>query len=703
MEGQQRANAAQLAARNIKAAKGSRRKTPLKPNGAVQQSMPFGGDGGGGLFGGGVQATGTFNFSAPGGGGLSFPPSPFGNGNMIPGGGVSSPDTSENESDPRADTTGEEAARRKKDFRVGNDQGSQPASFHTPNAFGGNQPANPLSQAGSQGSQTGNIFSFQPSMSQPPASPAFNFGSTSTQEKPASNPFTFGASQPAPSSPATGFGAGSTQDKPGNNIFGSFGQQQPAQPAPSSIFNFGSPATKDKPAVPSTPFTFGQSSTQPSSSGISFGATPAAEKPTTSIFGTPQPTPSANPFGSLSQPASPSMSFGSTQAAEKPTTNIFGNPQPQPTPTNIFGSLGQQSTPSNMFANPTTSAPPASNVFGQLEQQPAPNSSSLFGGQGQQQNANILFGNSNQAPATPSAAEEPKSQPTPSSNIFGNLNNPPPSSTSLFSSPNKQSAPASTLFGGSNIQTTSTGDLFGHLNKPVDQKLDQPKVNGNSLNGTSSKTDSLPSTSNTIGSSLFSQAPSSNLFGQSKQSVSIFLYCAPRMEILTLRSFLHPALLSQIPTKHPRPLRLHLVQRKLLSPPQLTPLRRTSTIPHLRLSRLIHLNLLHKHLLAGCFQLHPSQHRSSRSRTAPRFSRHYPLRPHLPMVFPMVILPKWLTGISYMKTWQLQHESLTSSCNRLYPLDSMRSRGRSSTLPTACVLSTRLCKAFSHHWIWVLK
>lgn len=74
MEGQQRANAAQLAARNIRQAKGRQRKTPLKSNGPVQQSMQFGGAGG--IFGGGAPPTSSFDFSAPGG--LSFPrrPSP---------------------------------------------------------------------------------------------------------------------------------------------------------------------------------------------------------------------------------------------------------------------------------------------------------------------------------------------------------------------------------------------------------------------------------------------------------------------------------------------------------------------------------------------------------------------------------------------------------------------------------------------------
>src|SRR5277367_507218 len=108
MDEARRANAAQMANRNIKAVKG-RRKAPIQSNPGTPQSMSFGG-GGGGLFGGSVQAAGTFDFSAPGGG-LSFPPSPFGGNNAF-----GSSATSEN-GDPRADTTGEEDARRKRPFQ----------------------------------------------------------------------------------------------------------------------------------------------------------------------------------------------------------------------------------------------------------------------------------------------------------------------------------------------------------------------------------------------------------------------------------------------------------------------------------------------------------------------------------------------------------------------------------------------------------
>src|SRR4051812_22263607 len=111
MEGQ-RANAAQLAARNIKAAKGrGQRRTPIKSDGNIQQSMSFGG-GEGTMFGGSVPTASTFNFSAPGNGtpSLSFPPS-FGGSTTFSGNGFSAAAAVDKEEDPRADTTGEELLR----------------------------------------------------------------------------------------------------------------------------------------------------------------------------------------------------------------------------------------------------------------------------------------------------------------------------------------------------------------------------------------------------------------------------------------------------------------------------------------------------------------------------------------------------------------------------------------------------------------
>lgn len=443
-------------------------------------------NGGGGLFGGSVQATGTFDFSAPAGG-LSFPAPLFGatNNNPFVMNNTSSADLSGNESDSRADTTGEEAARAKRPFRgfgVSDTQQSN-TPFQISNPSGQNQPGNPFTQSNTRENSGGNIFSFSGT-----SHPAINFNSTTTQEKPVGSIFSFGASssQPAPSSPTVNFGSGTTQDKPGNNIF-SFGQQ-PAQPAQSPTtntgFNFGPPTPQDKPTA--TPFSFGQTSAPPSSSGISFGSAQAAEKPASNLFGSTQ------------------------QLQTTPTTNIFGS------------SSQQTATMSNIFANLSAPASLSSSLFGTQSQSSAPVSSGLFGSQSQlpSQSTTNLFGSSSQAPAAPNVFGEQKLQLAQSSNLFESLNKSPASSSNLFSS--QPVTPVSNAFGSTNKEPALSGDLFGHLNRSIDQPADkpesQPKVDGNVVNGT--KVDATPSTSSNPASSVLSQTPPTNVFGGPKPLVS---------------------------------------------------------------------------------------------------------------------------------------------------------------------------------------
>ena len=452
-----------------------------------------------------MQATGTFDFSAPAGG-LSFPPPSFGasSNNPFAMNSASSGDLSGNESDSRADTTGEEAARAKRPFRGFGDSGTQQSSvpFQISNPTGQAQQANLFAPLNAQEQSGGALFSFGGT-----SQPGINFNNTPTQEKPAGNIFSFGASssQPAPSSPSINFGSGMTQDKPGNNIF-SFGQQaaQPAQPqATNSGFNFGSPAAQEKPTT--MPFSFGQGSATPSSSG---------------------------------------NNFGSTQTSEQPATNLFGSARPlQDTPaTNIFGSASQQpATTSNLFTGLNAPASPSNNLFALQTQNSAPASNGLFGGQSQQpaQSTLNVFASSSQAPATSNVFAEQKSQPAPTSNLFGNLNNPPATSSNLFSGPPPLSA--SNLFGGTDKGASSASDLFGNPNKPINQPSDkpedQPKANG-SL-GKSTNIDIAPNLSNNSTSSV-TQTPSTGQHGGSKPLVSHSDVC--RSDLLGVSSYsLSPA------------------------------------------------------------------------------------------------------------------------------------------------------------------
>jgi hypothetical protein len=470
--GPQRANAAQLAARKIKdmkPMKGRRGGAPIRHDNPTQQSNPS--QGGGGLFGGSVQGAGTFNFSAPAGG-LSFPPPSFGGGNVNNPFGMSnasSPEPSDNE----GDRPGDDRATKKRFGSGPVQQGNAP--FQTPNIFGQSQLSNPFGSANAQQTPNGGIFSF--GEAQQPQSSGINFNSSTATDKPASNIFSFGApSQPPASTPSINFG-GTSENKPVNNIF-SFGQQPAQAPAPSTGFSFGAPsqAPAEKPA--SNPFSFGQASSQPPTTNTSFSSTAATEAPASNLFGTPQ----------TQQPA---------------------------LTTNLFGSTSQQPASPNIFANLNTPAAPTSNLYGSREQSPAPATNNLFGGLNQQpaENSNNLFANSSQAPPSPNPFGEQKSQP--SSNMFGTRNKTPTSASSLFSKPSEQPAPTSNLFGGPQKQNTSTDDLFGNLNKPVDQPVAQPNLNGTA---SASEINSAPSTSS---SSLFNQqTPSTNLFGASKPLVS---------------------------------------------------------------------------------------------------------------------------------------------------------------------------------------
>jgi hypothetical protein len=443
--------------------------------------MSFGG-GEGGLFGGSVQATGTFNFSAPSGG-LSFPPSPFAGNNAF---GAPSSGASDNGSD--AGVGGDED-RRKKSFR-----GESGPATSTPvqsNLFGQSQQANPFTSVNGQAS---NPFNFSQNASQPSSPGLGAFNPAPKQDQPASNIFSFGGtpSQPAAAAPHNIFGSATLQDKPASNLFG-FNQpaSQPAQQT-TPTFNFGSsapPATQDKPA---NPFSFSQSSTQTSSPGL-FGSIPATQAPANNIF-------------SNSQPSSSGINFGSIPAAEKPSTNMFGTSQPP------------QSTPSapstNIFSHLNTPAAPSTNLFGSpQEPKPAATPSTLFGGQTQQpSNTNNLFGNASQtsAKANPFGEQKPA---TSSNSLFSNLNKPAQPTSNMFGSP--KPALTGDLFGGT--PAASANDLFGNLNKPVDQPAaPQPKVNGTSVSGAGS--DAKPGESST--SSLFDKTPSTNLFGSSSSMVS---------------------------------------------------------------------------------------------------------------------------------------------------------------------------------------
>jgi hypothetical protein len=481
-------NAAQLASRKIKTAKGVKGKLgnrvlPSAGSFGANGSQSFQGQnassssgGGGGLFGGGLNASGTFNFSAPVQG-ISF-----GNNSE-----TSTPFWgSDAEEDRRADSTSEEVERRNKPFRVLD--GSTNAS---PQPFSSTFQRTPLSALG-QPNGLGSVPEaakpnpFQVSRSQSPAVAAsFNFGATSMQEQqPAANIFSFGQnSQAAPANNSFRFGTPpAVQEKPAGNIF-SFNQpSSQAQPVSTGI-SFGSTTTTttDKPA--SGIFSFGHTSArpqQPSSSAMNFNPTPAP----VDIFGnsnTSNSTPTPNLFAQSNQQSMGSSNifsnpnsqttgtngiFGNqNQQSATPAKSLFGDTAPKPTPTNpFFGGSNQQSAPtSNIFANlnqastsssslfgtPKAQTALSNNVFGVQKEQPAPTSNQFDGQKEQSTPTNNLF-NTQQDGSTPASnlLGAQKDQAASTGNLFGGQKEQPPSTNNLFGSQQQQSTPVGTLFGG---------------------------------------------------------------------------------------------------------------------------------------------------------------------------------------------------------------------------------------------------------------
>lgn len=510
-------NAAQLASRKIKSAKGVKGKLG---NRTLPSAGSFGANGtqsfqgqnassGGGLFGGGLNVSGTFDFSAPVQG-ISF-----GNNSE-----TSTPFWgSDAEEDRRAEPSAEEVERRNKPFRmVDGSTGASPQPFSS--TFQ-RTPLSALGQPNGLGSvpEAAKPNPFQVSRSQSPAVAApFNFGATSTQEQqPAGNIFSFGQnSQATPVNNSFRFGTPpAVQEKLAGNIF-SFNQPSSQGQPVSTGVSFGSTttATTDKPA--SGIFSFGQTSAhpqQPSSSAMNFSPTPASvnifgnsntsnSTPISNLFtqSNQQSTSSSNVFSNInSQTTATNGVFGNqNQQSATPAKSLFGDTAPKPTTTNpLFGGSNQQSAPassifsnlnqastssSSLFGTPKLQPAPSGNVFGVQKEQPAP-TGNQFGVQKEQSApaSNLLSAQQDGSAPTGNLFGAQKDQAAPAGNLFGGQKEQPVPTNNLFGSPQQQSTPASSLFGGAkpsdnlfggqpgtsssifaNKQSTSTSSIFGN-------------------------------------------------------------------------------------------------------------------------------------------------------------------------------------------------------------------------------------------------
>jgi RanBP1 domain len=156
---------------------------------------------------------------------------------------------------------------------------------------------------------------------------------------------------------------------------------------------------------------------------------------------------------------------------------------------------------SNPFAHLNAPASPTGNIFGKQEQKTAlPVTSTSFSASGAAQASTI--------PGKPTPfGQQQQPQVSPVKNSFGNLSKP-TASTTDFSSQSQQASAVSVL---ENKEPKLNNDfLFGNLNKPVNESVAQPKVNG-----------SVSETGSTVSSSLFGKSASAaNIIGASKSSVS---------------------------------------------------------------------------------------------------------------------------------------------------------------------------------------
>ncbi|KAF7883333.1 uncharacterized protein EAF02_005253 [Botrytis sinoallii] len=502
MNSPQQANAAQLAARSIKAKPRGRlagQKSsgfPPLQNNNPNNNAAVGSGSGGGLFGGSVAAPGSFNFSAPAGT-PSFSPS-FGDSTPNP---FAQSAASTNHDDPRADTTGEEALRKSKVFSggfraAGEDEEALFAS-HSP--FHHN---NQQQQSNTLGSSNN-------------TQPQNMFGATNATQSNAGG-FQFGSSTSQNQTSTSGFGG-----------FNFTPTSQAADNNSSSTFAFGS-SSQAPPAVNnSTPaFNFGATNSGPAENSLNFGANSLSKAPNPLTLENQK---ASNVYSDPSQ-----ILFGSNNS---PTT--FSNYQPATQPlTN--SSFIQTKTPETCLA--TTKSRNSSTSFGQN------NTNNSFGAQNNSFGGSFGGGFGNQANTSFTGLSSTNATPSSSQSLFGNTTatTSAPSSSFTSSFPATSAAPSTTnLFGSTSASfpTTSaptTTNLFGSVNssfppatasstplfgaaKPAEAT---PTASSNSFFGSVKPAESTPSTSSTsfFGSVKPAEsaptAPSNSLFGSPKPAES---------------------------------------------------------------------------------------------------------------------------------------------------------------------------------------
>lgn len=563
MNSPQQANAAQLAARSIKA-KPRGRLAGQKSSGfpPIQNNNPnnnaaAGGGSGGGLFGGSVAAPGAFNFSAPAGT-PSFSPS-FGDSTPNP---FAQSAASTNHDDPRADTTGEEALRKSKGFSggfraAGEDEVALFAShspFHhnnqqqqsnTSGSSNNTQPQNMFGAANATQSNGGG-FHFGSSTPQTQTSTSgfggFNFTPTSQAADNNSNStFAFGSSSQAPvnnSTPAFNFGATNSGSAENSLNFGANSLSKAQNPLtlenqkasnfysdPSQIlFGFNSSPTTFSNNQPGNS-TFDQQFVHPNEDAGNMFGNYRVEYPPEAGQAPVQHSQFQYPTGQLGLSADTTYR-GSFSA--RPTESIFANGpmladyranQNQFVQENPGTSFGQNNT-NNSFGAQNNSF--GGSFGGSFANQANTSFTGLNSTSAAPSNSQSLFGNTTATTSAPSSSftsSFPATSAAPSTtNLFGSTSasfpttSAPTTTTNLFGSVNSSFPPA----------TASSTPLFGAA-KPAEAT---PAASSTSFFGGVKPAETTPSSSNTSffggvkPSESAPTAPSNSLFGSPKPAES---------------------------------------------------------------------------------------------------------------------------------------------------------------------------------------
>ena len=362
----QNQNAAQIAARKIKAKPSSlRARRPLtpQPSTSLQQSNIQPSSPSGALFGGSIQAPGAFSFSAPGVPSLSFgasSPNPFGS-------------IADSRDDGRADTSAEEDARTKRVLQASsngsavsngssafqNSFGQKQQSDSKPNLFGSAQNGSAVI-FGQTKNQTDNIQSTNKGNN------TLSAAMTSEQQ----------SQQSAHNS--------EPQNQTNNNTPQS-GEDLPQSPSKNNLFSFGS-TSQNKPAEAKT--SSDQPSSRPTSPVINAATSDAKDKSASKMFENHawgQQSPS-NGFWQANQSSNPSSTFGNASFQSNQNQPPFGMSGEQPPADSPMGDHQEQ---------------PATNfMLGNHQVQPAPNS--MLGSHQVQPPTNFMLSNYQVQPATSS-------------------------------------------------------------------------------------------------------------------------------------------------------------------------------------------------------------------------------------------------------------------------------------------------------------